>query len=179
MAKSQKKINMDVKWKEGARVKASAADAYRFFEKVRQENKGELDIDYAVEASRDETSPFHSELEWSDKIAGHEYRKNQMRYFVRSIEVVKEEIKTPIRVYESIKVERVVEDDDTNKNKYRHVFKSTDDILKDEAGRAQLLSQAIRDALAFKRRYAALSELANIITAIDKEIPKIGEKIAM
>lgn len=177
MAKKQKSLN--VKWKEGSRVKTSASDAYKFFEKVRHENNGELDIDYAVESSRDKTSPFHNELEWNDKIAGHEYRKNQMRYFVRSIEVVREDIKTPIRVYESIKVERVVEDEDDSKNKHRHVFKSTEEILSDESGRAQLLSQAIRDALAFRRRYAALSELANIITAIDIEVDKIGKSIAI
>ena len=177
MTKKQK--NLNIKWKQGTQSRASAADVYSFFESVREKNSGELDIDFAVEASRDKKSPLHNELEWDDKKAGHEYRKNQIRYYVRSIEVVRDDIIHPVRAYESIQVERIVEPDDKNRQKHRSVFRSTEEILSDEDGRAQLLTRAIRDAVSFKRRYAALSELSKIITVIDSEVEKIKDEIAI
>jgi len=164
-----------VRWKEGTRTKANAADTYRFFESVREKNNGELDLDYAVDASRDKKSPLHNEIEWDDKKAGHEYRKEQIKYFVRTIEIIYDNAPLPVRAYESIKVERVPANDDENKSRTRNVYLSTEEILGSEDGRSQLLGQAIRDALAFKRRYAALSELSKIISVIDAEIDKIAK----
>ncbi|MCP4103650.1 MAG: hypothetical protein GY750_19855 [Lentisphaerae bacterium] len=52
----------------------------------------------------------------------------------------------------------------------RKVFTTTEEILKDPDARAELLSNAIREALAFRRRYSQLSELANVIRAIDDSV---------
>ena len=173
--KKQKSNEIQIKWKPSTRVTANPAAAFNFFEKVRAENNGQLNIDYAVEASRDPNSPLHNDLEWDDTKAGHEFRKNQIKYFVRNIEVVRQDVNTPVRAYESIKVE--VLNGVTEKVEQKNIFFRTEDILANPSGRAQLLSQAIRDALAFRKRYAALSELAKLINVIDSEILEIEKRL--
>ena len=171
----KKQNKVQVKWKESTRSKANAGDVFNFFEKVREANDGELNIDYAVEASREKNSPLHNELEWDDSIAGHEFRKNQVKYLVRNIEIVRADVSTNSRAYESIKVNVV--NSETKEVKEKNVFLFTEDILSSPAGRAQLLGQAIRDAIAFRKRYSGLSELACIIQVIDSEMVNLEKKI--
>lgn len=165
---------MMIKWRDGARSGCSAAVAYEFLENVRKDCGGDLDLDTAVERSRPKDAPLHNELEWNDKKAGHHWRRQQMRRVVRDIHVVR--VNAPnTRAYEAIRVE------EAPKTEHRvadaaptHVFRRTEDILADPAGRAELLGQAVRDALAFRRRYASLSELAAVIEVIDTEVAKLA-----
>jgi hypothetical protein len=88
---------------------------------------------------------------------------------------LRDDISTPMRAYESVQVEVVEDDNSDEKPKTQHVFRTVEDQLSHPDYRAQLLGQAVRDALAFRRRYAALSELATLIEVIDEVIPTLAE----
>lgn len=164
---------MQIKWKQGSRVKAKANDAYQFLEEIRQANNGVLDLKKAVEASEPKDAPLHNDLEWDDSKAGDLYRQEQMRYIVRHIEVIHDGKKAPMRKYESVEVTQI-ESQGAAPRKI-NAFMSVEDALADPVLRAQLLQQAIRDIMAFKRRYAALSELSILIQTMDK----VAQKLAM
>ena len=159
-------MTQKIRWKNGARFKCSASKAYEFFTDVQDANEGNLDLDDAVERSRPKSAPLHNELEWDNAKAGHAWRRDQMRRIVRKLEIVPVKTNTPVRAFEAITIEVV--DAPEEKPKTGYVFRKTEDILADPNTRAQLLGQAIRDALAFRRRYGALQELAKVTAVIDE-----------
>ena len=167
---------MKVKWKEGSRVSCcTASAAYRFFERVRNQSDGVVDIDKAIHLSKPKDAPLHNALTWNKDDALIKVQREEMRYAIRSIEVLKTGISTPIRAYESVKVEVVDSKTPSKKTSTQHVFRTVEDQLSHPDYRAQLLGQAVRDALAFKKRYAALSELATLIKVIDEIVPTLAE----
>lgn len=166
---------MKIKWKEGSRFNCTAGEAYNFFERIRSENDGYIDWDEAERQARPKDSPVHDDLEWDNKKCGTLYRKAQLQRMVRRIETIHPKMKTSTRVYESVKMETVAPDADTagkspEQIRQARVFMKTDEILANPAARADLLNRAVREALAFRRKYAALSELAGIIRVIDEEV---------
>ena len=46
-------------------------------------------------------------------------------------------------------------------------YRTTEDLLKDPVERDRLMSRAIKELAAFRNRYAGLSELAVVFSAID------------
>lgn len=159
---------MQVMYKQGAQISVNPEIAYREIERIRKENNGEVNISQIVTDSSLKDAPLHNEFEWSDKKAGHLYRMQQARYIVRSIEVIHNEnpnIRT--RAYEIA----VKQSSDGDKKSHR-AYTSIDEILADPIMRDELLMQAIKDALAFRRRYHALSELSIIFSAMDQALLK-------
>lgn len=51
-------------------------------------NGGRLTPELVVDAAKDKKSPLHSQFEWDDKKAGHQYRIEQARTLIRSVQVV-------------------------------------------------------------------------------------------
>ena len=167
---------MKVKWKTGSRVSCcTATAAYRFFERVRKDSDGVVDIDKAIHWSKPKDAPLHNALTWNKDEALAKVQREEMRYAIRSIEVIRNNIATPTRAYESVQVEVIEVSDTQEKPKVQHVFRTVEDQLSHPEYRAQLLGQAVRDALAFRKRYAALSELATLIEVIDEVIPTLAE----
>ena len=167
---------MKVKWKTGSRINCcTPTAAYRFFERVRKESDGVVDIDKAIHWSKPKDAPLHNALTWNKDDALRKVQREEMRYAIRSIEVLRDDISTPMRAYESVQVEVVEDDNSEEKPKTQHVFRTVEDQLAHPDYRAQLLGQAVRDALAFRKRYAALSELATLIEVIDEVIPTLAE----
>ena len=167
---------MKVKWKTGSRINCcTPTAAYRFFERVRKESDGVVDVDKAIHWSKPKDAPLHNALTWNKDDALKKVQRDEMRYAIRSIEVVRDEIATPMRAYESVQVEVVEESGKDEKPKKQHVFRTVEDQLSHPDYRAQLLGQAVRDALAFRKRYAALSELSLLIEVIDQVVPTLAE----
>lgn len=164
---------MKVRWKTGTRIGVKAEVAHRFLERIRTENGGTLPAAEVVRQSKPKDAPLHNEFEWDDKKCGDLYRQEQARYIIRKIEVVRPEMpKVPTRAYESVTVSEPATAEKPAKQ--ISTFMSVEDVLRDPAARAELLGQAVRDALAFRRRYAALSELSNLIHVIDEEVQKLA-----
>ena len=159
----------EIRFKKGARCKAAAETVYNELERVRALGGGDLELSTLVDESRAANAPLHEEFTWANGEAAAQWRLQQARKVVQSLEVIHD--KTPAtRKYESVKVLNVVAEEPA---KPKQVFRTVEDVLANPTTRADLLSQAIRDALAFKRRYAGLSELAGVIAAVDKTLDRM------
>jgi len=154
-----------VKWAGGARFKVGADVALDCLEKIREENDGSITADGVVEEAEKEESPIHEEFEWSDSIAAHEHRKYTARTMIRSLHVVREEApNVEARQYEL----RVATKDKAIKSGIpQRCYRTTEDILADPIERDRLIARAVQDLATFRSRYAGLSELAVVFSAID------------
>lgn len=150
-------------WKRGTRFSVDAETAWEVIEENRKAHGGDVDVEALFLSQADEDAPLHSEFVWDADVALLELGKQTARKMVSSIEFVyaDQEDAQPVRYYESVRVQ--YEDDP----KPRPVYRRTEDILANPDQRAQLLSAAIRDANAFRRRYSGLVELSKVIDAFD------------
>lgn len=144
------------KWKQGSRVKASPQVAGEVCAAL--DLDGNLTPGELVRVSRPKDAPLHGEFEWNDAIAAEKYREEQARYIIRSIEVVydTEESKT-VRAFVPTYVTE-------SSNTYRDVHA----VLANDATRGNLLDAALKELQAFKHKYHALLELAEVFDAVDK-----------
>lgn len=156
---------MKVLWKTGARVKAKPEAAHKVLEQIRAKNDGDLRLEDVVAASRPKTAPLHRDFEWDDGVAAQQYRLDQARYIVRSIEVIEDEAPAiQARAYQVSYTPAQTEE----ATKARPVYRSTKEMLADPIARDALLAGAIRDAIAYRRRYRMLSELSQVFRALDE-----------
>lgn len=151
---------MVYKWKDGARVKIDPQVAGEELDRIRVHNNGRLDQDAIVEAARPRGSPLHNAFEWRDSVAAKQYRLQQAGYLIRSLEVVIDqpltERPTPVRAFVN-----VTRDEDRS-------YTSTIHAMSDAALRAQVVSEALTELEAWRKRYAELTELAAIFASIDE-----------
>lgn len=149
-----------VTWVGGYKAKVKPDIAYRELERIRK--NGSLTAGAVVTEASKKTNPLHPAFEWDNRVAAEEHRLEQARRMMRSIQViVKERPKTPVRGYE------ITTQPQHGDMPERKVYEPIDVIMKDPMKRDELLSSAIRDALAYRRKYHALSELAQIFSAMD------------
>jgi len=154
-----------VKWAGGTRFKVDAEVALDCLEKVREDNDGSITADVVVYEAEKEQSPIHEEFEWIDTIAAHEHRKYTARTMIRSLHVVREEApNVEARQYE---LQVTTKDQAIKLGIPQRSYRTTEDILADPIERDRLIARAIRDLAAFRSRYAGLSELAVVFSAID------------
>lgn len=142
------------RWKGGARVKVGADVAGSVMDGLSRD--GNLTPAALVDASRAEDAPLHGEFEWDDGVAAEAYRRTQAGYLIRSIEVVVERGSEPVRAYLPVHLEQ-----DCGYVPIQRVMEKP--VLVDQA-----LSDAKREMVAFRRKYARLSELAGVMRAIDE-----------
>lgn len=159
-----------IQWRQGYQAKVSAEKAAEELEKIRKRD-GAITPTAVVESARPEKSPIHKVFEWDDSIAAEKYRIDQANRMTRAVQVIHLDIKKPnqsalpARMFSSITV--TSPDDET---KTKKVYTSTEDALQDPITRDEILGNAIRDAIAYRRKYAALQELAQVFVAIDSFI---------
>ena len=166
---------MEIRLKQGARVKNKPDVIYKALEGIRSKNSGDLRPENVVEASRKKTAPLHNEFEWDDSEAANNYRVEQARSLIRSIDVVYEEAPAAqTKMYAVVNVTH--EQLEGEPEGPKHVYRTTRDILNDPATRDQLLARAIREAGSFMERYANLSELSLVFDAIKKTSKQLMKK---
>lgn len=142
---------MVYQWKPASQIKCDAQKAGEVCEKL--EKTVGLTAKNLLDASRPEDAPLHGEFEWDDTKAAEAYRETQASYIIRMLCIApEEERKEPVRAYFV-----------TEKQSYTN----THVILKDADKRSALLDIALKELSAFKRKYAILTELADVFTAID------------
>lgn len=161
---------MEIRLKTGARLKAKVEVAYAELERIRTENGGDLELATLVAESKPKDAPLHGEFDWHGPTAANKWRLQQARYVVRSIEVIPDESDNAVRKYQSV---RLVEQENQHPAKAKQVFRSVEEVLADPDTRDELLAQAIRDALSYKRRYNGLQELAKVFAAFDEVLMEI------
>ena len=150
--------------KVGSQFKVDAEDAYRELERIKAE--GELTADTLLESAKDKDNVLHSEFEWNNRKAAHEYRKTQASKMIRSVEVVIEKMpKKSTRVYEvTVAKDRVAH----KTGKPRRVYSNIEEIMSDPEDRQYLIGEAIKDLIRVRQRYSLLQELAVVWSDIDK-----------
>ncbi len=164
-------MSIKYQWKPGSRVSVSPSAVHRFLEDCRKKDGGNLRLERIITDSKPHKALCHNQFEWNDAKAGHMLRMDQARYIVRSLEVVRPEMQ-PYREYESVNI--VSESEFDSEPVKKAVFRRTEDILADPDARYELLLAAIRDANAYKRKYAQLSELALLFKAIEKVVKQVA-----
>ena len=155
-----------VYWKRGYRQKIEPEKAFNELERIKLKNGGKLTAGLVVIEARKQRNPLHKAFEWNDSIAADEYRLEQARRMLRSIEVVYKDTQKvpPTRVYVAIS------EPATNEQPERKVYRSVAEALKDPILRDEVIGNAIRDAISYRRKYAAIQELAKVFHAIDEFI---------
>jgi hypothetical protein len=133
-------------------------------EQVRQENGGVLRPKEALQwAKEHKDSTLHSRLEWNDKIAGEQYRLEQIRRIIR----VRVQL-LPKGDGETVRVSRYVSlpSDRETGDSYRTIV----DVMDDEQKRDEFLEAALRELAGLQKKYRELIELSDIWDAIDRHI---------
>ena len=160
----------EIRWKRNANTGGvSASDAFDEIERVRAKKGGDVAPEHLVEVARSKRNVLHGIFEWDDSTAATQHRITQARTLLRSIEVVYEELpERPMRSHEI--VVRKKRGDDQSHTMYR----TTSEAMEDPITRDALIAEAIRQAMAFRRRFQNLRELQMIFEAIDKVIEEVG-----
>ena len=150
-----------ISWSRGYRAKIKPEVAHTALEKIREKN-GNLTAGMVLLEAKKARNPLHKAFEWDDSTAAEEFRLEQARRMLRSIEIVYTELpKTPLRQYE------VVTEPAKKDSPERKVYKTVEEILEDPTTRDELLGRAIRDAITFRKKYHALSELSQVFAELD------------
>lgn len=129
---------------------------------------GFFDAKEVLELARSVKSPIHKYFDWTDSSAAEKYRLIQAQRLIRC--VVVEINETPTRKYVTPVFVSLNGDEG---RKYVEVNKA----MKVPEIWTQVLSNAMRDAAVWKRRYANLKELHLIYSAIDKTEKKLKGSI--
>lgn len=132
---------------------------FKELERIRKKSGGILHPEDVVKTARDEGNVLNKYFDWDDTTAAQKYRLFQARQLIRvSVKVLQRSDKsTTIKAYVNLSDERHKEGS----------YRSTIDVMSDELMRERLLDQALRELLAFKKKYEELEELAEILRAID------------
>lgn len=151
-----------IQWKQGYRAKISAEKAHAELERIRKVH-GSLTAANVLERASAEDSALHNQFDWDDSYAGNQWRLEQARRLIRSIEVIRlESPHKPYKKYSVVSLPAVA-----NETTPRKVYQSTEEALQDPVMRDEILGNAIRDAISFRRKYAALQELSQVFAAVD------------
>lgn len=140
-------------WVEGSKMGGDPNVAGRVCAELAEQ--GRLTPEELVNASRDESSPLHSMFEWDDSVAAEKYREVQARKIIRSIEVVLADRPIPQRAFQTVEPK---------------VYQTIERVMDSKQMREILLKNAMRELEAFERKYARLTELAQVFEAIDRTV---------
>lgn len=160
-------------YKPGFSYKVSAQITGEFLDQLGK--KTEITAKSFLDASRPEDSPTHDLFEWDDAIAAEKFRLHTSACVIRAIEV--ECVQEDQRVTD-VDVSVVEESKQTFNRAYVNVNRNsvrasgnyvpTHIAMSNEAMRNTVLSNALDELKAFKRKYYMLSELAKVYEAIDE-----------
>ncbi len=160
---------MEVRWRSGARFQhIKAKDAYDELESIKQENGGEITPQTVLNRARNSANKLHKAFEWDDTKAAHRFRLNQAMNLIKGIHVVREDkaLDEGVAIYHN--VTRSSSADET-----KTVYMDIEDIMSDPIARDDLLRRAINEAVSFRKKYYALSEIAKIHAAIEETLTDV------
>lgn len=156
---------MVYEWAVGSRHKVSAQVAGEVCAEL--EKKGMLTAKDLVEVSRPEDAPLHEEFEWDDAEAAEKYRVYQARNVINSIKVVHEEDEEETATRNDVRAFFTLKRDEPQ-------YESITIILSDEEKYNELMKVAIRELMAFEKKYAKIKELGKVFEEVDKVAAEIG-----
>ena len=151
-------------WVPGSRFRNLDANVIgRELDRLLTKHEQKLTADLMVVEARDPGSPLHGVFGFDDDAGmAREHRLEIARRLLRSVRV---KITTPSRNEVIVRMTVATpQPEETDKKSYS----TTEYAMADPEMRAEVLRQALRDLIAFRRKYAELSELAVVFAAIDE-----------
>lgn len=132
-----------------------------FLKELASQKGGRLSPKDVVNAARPIKSPIHDRFEWDNTKAAEQYRLEQAKHLIR---VTIELMPTPKRGEVKVRTLCSLSSDRGSGKSYR----VTEDVMSDEELRKIMLRDALDELQSFERKYACLTELAAVFTAIKK-----------
>jgi len=158
-----------IQWKLGSKFSGSAEGTYAELEKIRKRD-GNITPSAIVAKAKSKSSAMHRHFEWDDDKAANQHRLEQARLVARSIQIIHiESPNAPAQAYSIITIAQK-----NGEPKTRKVYQSTEEALKDPVMRDEILGNAIREAISYRRKYAALQELSKVFHAMDEFMENFG-----
>lgn len=163
----------ECKWKPGSHHKVDAQTAYEECQRVESERG--LTPANLVDESRAEDAPLHEEFEWDDSTAAERYREVQAAEVIRHIITIRVDDKPVVehRTFSPVPASMVnknIDDepeDDVERKTEKNVYVNTYVAIQRPETHDVILSRAMSELRAFKRKYNSLEELKNVIYEID------------
>lgn len=133
-----------------------AQEAGEHLEAMRVSHGGRLTPQSVVEEASSPGSPIHKAFTWDDTKAAHDHRVWQARQLIGHITVEYEDrpITERVRAFANVTIDKC------------QYYDSMRVVVDDPAKRQQILADAMREIDSWRRRYAAIEELAGIRQAI-------------
>lgn len=149
-------------------AKRKVATIREELEQIRDEHNGQIPPEAVIAFARNKNTALHTEFEWDDTEAAHQFRLEQARRIIRlNINIVPTKngnVRVP--VYVSLVADR------KNGGGYR----TLNDVMSDDDMREQFLQQALDDLQRVRRKYETLRELTPVFAAIDRVTLKINKR---
>lgn len=154
----------------GFKYPVSAQKIGEEIERIEAEN-GSVTKELVVDAARPEESVMHKIFEWRDDVAAEKWRCQQAKQMLSSLHVVVQESTEAqpkaitVRAYVNTELE-----DGRKKATYFSVVRA---MQPNTETRDNVIANAMRELEEFNKKYRTISELKDIIAAIDRflEIP--------
>lgn len=154
-----------IEWRQGYGSKIAAEVAYEEIERIRAANGGEVTPMDVYSAAKSKDNPLHPEVFDRDhKEAAMAYYLSRAGGVLRALTITVKGVAEPVRAYPVIRRE----ESPRIKQRSVAVFSSMEDALRDPVHRQTVIAQAISELAGFRRKYAALSELAVLWPVIDE-----------
>ena len=147
---------MIYQWGEGYRFSLDPQKVGEHLNRLHGRN-GELTAEIVLKDASRPNSPTHDAFEWDESTAAHEYRLVQARKLLAAIVFVPNEQPDaePLRFYIHIQ----------NGESY---YTTLIAAMSDDQKRASVLSRALKELDAWRKRYQAYEELAEVFAAAEK-----------
>lgn len=130
------------------------ADAQKVFEEIGDNKFNYKEI---IEKAKSEDSELHKCFEWDNSIAADKYRLSQARMIVQNLVFTAKDVEVqPLRVFQI--------------TQEKNVYQPTRVFLENKQEYEGLLSRALRELEAFQKKYATLTELEQVMDAIDNAL---------
>ena len=148
------------------------ADATQEIERVR-ESHGSTPR-HLVDASKPKRAILHNSFDWDDGSCGIKFRNVQARQIMNGLEVVYLEQAPDGTQTETIKVPALVSMSSSATTTGGREYIPIQTVMEDDELRDRLLDRAKREIVAWQTKYAHLTELAALHTAITKALAKVA-----
>ena len=126
---------------------------------IRSQNaEGLLQAHEVVEFAEDPSTALHAQFEWDDVKAGHEYRLEQARRFIRAVVTFEPNLQRNMRGFVSLKSDRAQPGGG---------YRTRDAVMSAAEMREELLQEALEELNRLKDKYQMLSALKGVFDAID------------
>lgn len=130
--------------------------------RISQGPNDSIDTDTVLKEGADPDSPIHDQIEWDDRIAGREYRKQQVRCIINHLIVVecKNGGEAEIKAWHNVYIDK----NDAEEKERVYVPLAT--VRTNANAREQVVAYALRQLNHWKSQYEQFRHLSPVIDAV-------------